>query len=268
MRSLLRGSHPGKATRGRFRAPRSRGRSTHASRRRCPRGAYPPRVDTLLAFVAAVVSLRLAAELVRRARRGRRRPTSPSGPRRSLAFALASAALAWGSAAGWDERAFRAYYLFGGLLTAFLLGAGSLLPRPAGDRPAPLADRLHGAGRRDRGLRAGARRLRRVDPGRPGPPRPLPRPDPRDRRQLGGDAGRGRRLPRHVPAAARGQRAPARGRRRRRARQRPLGPRGRRVGRVLRRRLRCCSTPARWGRRAVRRRGSQPLESSQSPPTV
>jgi hypothetical protein len=37
------------------------------------------------------------------------------------------AAIAWGAAAGWDERAFRAYYLFGGLLTAPLLGAGSLL---------------------------------------------------------------------------------------------------------------------------------------------
>jgi hypothetical protein len=32
-----------------------------------------------------------------------------------------------GAAAGWDDRAFRAYYLFGGLLTAPLLGAGSLL---------------------------------------------------------------------------------------------------------------------------------------------
>jgi hypothetical protein len=42
-------------------------------------------------------------------------------------FAAASATLAWGAAAGWDDRAFRAYYLFGGLLTAPLLGAGSLL---------------------------------------------------------------------------------------------------------------------------------------------
>ena len=39
----------------------------------------------------------------------------------------ASAALAWGTAAGWNEAAFRVYYLFGGLLTAPLLGAGSLL---------------------------------------------------------------------------------------------------------------------------------------------
>jgi len=44
-----------------------------------------------------------------------------------LAYAAASAALAWGAAAGWDEAAFRVYYLCGGLLTAPLLGAGSLL---------------------------------------------------------------------------------------------------------------------------------------------
>ena len=44
-----------------------------------------------------------------------------------LAYAIASAALAWGAAGGWNEAAFRVYYLFGGLLTAPLLGAGSLL---------------------------------------------------------------------------------------------------------------------------------------------
>ena len=44
-----------------------------------------------------------------------------------VAYAVASAALAWGAAAGWDARAFRVYYLFGGLLTAPLLGLGSLL---------------------------------------------------------------------------------------------------------------------------------------------
>ena len=32
-----------------------------------------------------------------------------------------TAALAWGSAAGWNEASFRVYYLFGGLLTAPLL---------------------------------------------------------------------------------------------------------------------------------------------------
>ena len=44
-----------------------------------------------------------------------------------FAYAVAAAALAWGAAHGWDARAFRVYYLFGGLLTAPLLGAGSLL---------------------------------------------------------------------------------------------------------------------------------------------
>ncbi len=55
-----------------------------------------------------------------------------------MTFALACAALAWGAAAGWDGRAFRLYYLFGALLSAPLLGAGSLLL--AGRRwAAPLA---------------------------------------------------------------------------------------------------------------------------------
>lgn len=44
-----------------------------------------------------------------------------------LAYALACAALAWGAADGWDDRVFRVYYLFGGLLSAPLLGVGSLL---------------------------------------------------------------------------------------------------------------------------------------------
>ena len=42
------------------------------------------------------------------------------------AFAAGSGALAWGAAAGWSDPAFRVYYLFGGLLAAALLGAGSL----------------------------------------------------------------------------------------------------------------------------------------------
>ena len=83
-------------------------------------------MDVVLPFVAALVSLRLAADLLRRWRR--RRGTELLAWSASLAaFAAASAALAWGAAAGWDDRAFRAYYLFGGLLTAPLLGAGSLL---------------------------------------------------------------------------------------------------------------------------------------------
>lgn len=83
-------------------------------------------VDVLLAFVGALVSLRLAGDLLRRWRE-RRRPELLAWSGSLLAFALASGALAWGAAAGWDDRAFRAYYLFGGLLTAALLGGGSLL---------------------------------------------------------------------------------------------------------------------------------------------
>ena len=44
-----------------------------------------------------------------------------------LTAAAASAALAWGAAGGWGDEAFRVYYLSGALLTAPLLGAGSLL---------------------------------------------------------------------------------------------------------------------------------------------
>lgn len=83
-------------------------------------------MDALLAFAATLVSLRLAAELVRRHRRTRAGELAWWAG--SLAaFAVASAALAWGAAAGWDERAFRVYYLCGGLLTAVLLGTGSLV---------------------------------------------------------------------------------------------------------------------------------------------
>ena len=83
-------------------------------------------MDALLAFAATLVSLRLSADLVRRYRGTPRPellawaaawPRSPSAP----------GALAWGAAAGWSDPAFRVYYLFGGLLAAALLGAGSLL---------------------------------------------------------------------------------------------------------------------------------------------
>jgi hypothetical protein len=83
-------------------------------------------MDVLLPFAAALVSFRLAAELVRKWR-SRRTPELVGWSGSLAAFAVASAALAWGAAAGWDDRAFRVYYLFGGLLTAPLLGAGSLL---------------------------------------------------------------------------------------------------------------------------------------------
>jgi hypothetical protein len=83
-------------------------------------------MDVVLAFAATLVSLRLAADLVERWR-SRRTPELLAWGASLAAFAAASGALAWAAAAGWDDRAFRAYYLFGGLLTAPLLGAGSLL---------------------------------------------------------------------------------------------------------------------------------------------
>jgi hypothetical protein len=94
-------------------------------------------VEPLLAFAAALVSLRLAGELVRRRRRTRS-PALGWWAASLAAFAVASAALAWGAAAGWDDRSFRLYYLCGGLLTAALLGTGSLV-RVGVRRIAPVA---------------------------------------------------------------------------------------------------------------------------------
>jgi hypothetical protein len=83
-------------------------------------------VDALLSFAAALLALRLAGALTARWRESRR-PELAVWAVSLGAYALAAAALAWGAAHGWDPRAFRVYYLFGGLLTAPLLGAGSLL---------------------------------------------------------------------------------------------------------------------------------------------
>jgi hypothetical protein len=75
-------------------------------------------VDVLLSFAAALVSLRLAGRLVQA-----RRFAWGAG---LLSFAAAAAAMAWGSAHGWDGPSFRVYYLAGALLSAPLLGVGSL----------------------------------------------------------------------------------------------------------------------------------------------
>jgi hypothetical protein len=83
-------------------------------------------VDALLAFAAALVTLRLSGDLVRRFH-VRRAPELAAWAAGLAAYSLAAGALAWGAAAGWSEAAFRVYYLGGGLLTAALLGAGSLL---------------------------------------------------------------------------------------------------------------------------------------------
>src|SRR4029079_10541261 len=83
-------------------------------------------MDVLVPFAAALLSLRLAALVVRR-HRSRHAPELVAWAASLACFAAWSAPLAWGAAAGWDDRSFRVYYLFGGLLTAALLGAGSLL---------------------------------------------------------------------------------------------------------------------------------------------
>ena len=75
-------------------------------------------MQALLAFAAALVSLRLAGALRARGR------LAWAGA--LFAYAVACGAMAWGAAHGWDARAFRVYYLAGGLLTAPLLGIGSL----------------------------------------------------------------------------------------------------------------------------------------------
>jgi hypothetical protein len=75
-------------------------------------------VNALLSFAAALVSLRLAGLLLR----GRRYAWAGG----LVSFAAAAAAMAWGSAHGWDAYAFRVYYLAGALLSAPLLGVGSV----------------------------------------------------------------------------------------------------------------------------------------------
>lgn len=75
-------------------------------------------MDVLLSFGAALVSLRLAGRLLQA-----RRYAWAAG---LLSFAAAAASMAWGAAHGWDAPAFRVYYLAGALLSAPLLGIGSL----------------------------------------------------------------------------------------------------------------------------------------------
>jgi hypothetical protein len=83
-------------------------------------------VEALLAFGAALLTFRLAGLLAARWRE-QRRPFLLAWSAGLAAYALGAAAIAAGAAAGWNEGSFRAYYLFGGLLTAALLGVGSLL---------------------------------------------------------------------------------------------------------------------------------------------
>jgi len=83
-------------------------------------------VDVLVAFAAALLTFRLAGLLAGKYRSSGRPELLAWGAGLG-AYAIAAAAIAWGEAAGWDDRAFRVYYATGALLTAPLLGAGSLL---------------------------------------------------------------------------------------------------------------------------------------------
>ena len=83
-------------------------------------------MEALLAFAAALLAFRLAGSLARRWVE-RREPQLAAWSASLLAYAVASGTLAWGAASGWDDVSFRIYYLCGGLLTAPLLGVGSLL---------------------------------------------------------------------------------------------------------------------------------------------
>jgi hypothetical protein len=83
-------------------------------------------MDALVAFAAALLAFRLAGLLAGRYRSSGR-PELLAWSAGLAAYAIAAASIAWGEAAGWDERAFRVYYAAGALLTAPLLGAGSLL---------------------------------------------------------------------------------------------------------------------------------------------
>ncbi len=86
---------------------------------RSARGQQTSAVDALLSFAAALVALRLGGLLARRRRF--------AWAAALFSFAAATAAMAWGAAHGWDARSFRVYYLAGALLSAPLLGIGSLL---------------------------------------------------------------------------------------------------------------------------------------------
>jgi hypothetical protein len=83
-------------------------------------------MQVVIAFAAALLALRLSGLLARRWR-VTHRPELAAWAWALAAYAVAAAAIAWGEAAQWDVRAFRVYYAAGALLTAPLLGVGSLL---------------------------------------------------------------------------------------------------------------------------------------------
>ena len=151
------------------------------------------------------------------------------------AYAMAAGALAWGAAAGWSAPAFRLYYLGGALLSAALLGAGSLLL--AGRRWAVPLALLY------TGLAVGVALAVPLEGGISGSDlpeaqevlEPLARARACHRGELARDArGRRRGAPLLPPQAAR-ERADPRRRRRRGARERPRRPRRGRAGSGARR---------------------------------
>ena len=143
------------------------------------------------------------------------------------AYAVAAGALAWGAAAGWSDAAFRVYYLGGALLTAALLGAGSLLL--VGRRwIAPVALVYVGPRDRNRARRpAPGEHLRDGDPRGAGRARPLARTRcSRSLGELARHARGGRRRARDLPLAPARKRADPR-----RHRGRGSRKRARRTGR-------------------------------------
>ncbi len=83
-------------------------------------------MEALLAFGAALLALRLGGALAAGGVRGAGL-SSPLGVPRSSATRSRPARWPGALQPGWGEPAFRVYYLFGGLLTAALLGLGSAL---------------------------------------------------------------------------------------------------------------------------------------------
>ena len=189
-------------------------------------------MNALVAFGAALLALRLAGLLARRWR-ATRRPELAAWAWALAAYAVAAAAIAWGEAAQWDGRAFRVYYASGALLTAPLLGVGSLRSRASAARPRSASP--------TQVSRPGSRSRCRCTASSPGMASRRPRitwrssrPDSRDRRRIRRNA-RGRRgraaLAAPPPARKHPDRAGRRGgsdrERRRRARGRRRGHRNR-----------------------------------------
>ena len=194
-------------------------------------GLQSAAMDALLAFAAALLTLRLSGDLVRRYRVGRS-PAHAVGRRAGrVRDGLGVPSRGARRPAG-ATRVFRVYYLGGALLSAALLGTGSLLL--AGRHRAPRRWRSCTSGRVGVALAmplAGNISGSDVPEARTsstsGPPASSPSSErSRDAR---GDRRRGRVLPPQAPR----ERARPRGRRRRRPRDRARGARRRALAPAL-----------------------------------